>query len=176
MKKWVILALFLPIALFLAYKGYSYYIHWKYKKDLVAEYMNNQAPDAKGKTLDGKEWSLRAQKGKNVIIVFWASWCRNCVKEMPKIIALQKSLGSDSDLVIVSSVLDDKIGNIRSFVQEMGINYPVLLDEEHPGMKNEFNSYFKIVTIPSIWVVDREGRVVAQNLLHLDEAMKYIDS
>ncbi|MEA3418189.1 MAG: TlpA disulfide reductase family protein [Campylobacterota bacterium] len=175
MKKWVILAILLTIALFLAYRGYSYYIHWKYKKDLVAEYMNNLAPDAIGTTIEGKKWSLKAQKGKDVIIVFWASWCRPCRKEMPNIIALQKRFGDDADAVIISSVLDENVSNIRSFVQERGINYPVLLDEEHPGMKSEFNRNFKIVNIPSIWVVDKKGRVIAQNLLHLDEAMTYID-
>lgn len=174
MRKWIIVALLLPIALYVSYKGYRFIKHRIIKYDVGMQYINKPAPDAQGVDLDGNSFVLGSQKGKNVIIIFWATWCRYCTKEIPVIIDLQNSLKNDSSLVIVSSSLDRDTEKAKAFIKKRKINYRVLIDEKNTGRDSEFNKSFEILHMPSIWVINKEGVVIAQNLLHIEDAIEIL--
>ncbi len=171
MGKWIIIALVLPVALYVSYKGYRFIKHRMIKQEVGTQYLNKPAPDARGLDVNGNRFILRSQKGKNVIIVFWATWCRYCVKEIPEIMELKKALKGDSNVVIISSSLDGEVEKAKSFIEKRKINYRVLIDEKNPGYNSEFNKPFRVLHIPSIWVVNTEGIVIAQNLRHIEDAI-----
>ncbi len=172
--KWFVVAVVLSLGSYVAYKGYFRIRHMMVEQERNELFANKLAPDVTGTTHEGKKWSLRSQRGKNVIIVFWASWCRDCVKEIPKVIALEKKLRNDPETVLIGVNHDRDPDKARSFIKEKGITYPVLIDEKKPGTKNDFSRPFNIYAIPSIWVIDKEGIVKAQRLRHIEEAIKIL--
>jgi len=172
MIKGIIMLIGLVGFLALSYKGYRYIRHNILQNNIALEYINKPVPQTSGKDIKGQIFKLESYKGKNVIIVFWATWCRFCVKEIPDIIKFQNTLTKDSDIVIISSILDKDIKKAKEFISKKKINYTVIIDEINYGAESEFNRPFKIVNIPSIWVINKEGIVIAQNLTHFDDAIE----
>lgn len=175
MRKWIITMLALPVLIYVSYKGYRYVKNETAKDVLDIQYVNKPAPDMRGVTSEGKEWSLNSQKGKNVIIIFWASWCRDCIKEIPEIIKLNNKIKNNPNIVMVSANLDKDTERTISFIKEKKINYTVLMDKNNPGFENEFSKAFKIIGAPSIWVVNKEGIVIAQRMRHIKEILPFIE-
>lgn len=107
--------------------------------------------------LQGKSWNLRDQKGKVVLVNFWATWCPPCRKEMPDLQALYDKYKDQGLLVL--SISDEEAAKVEPFIAERKIGYPVLLD---PGRK--VNDAFIVEGIPKTFVYDREGKLVAQSI------------
>lgn len=77
--------------------------------------------------LDGKHQALQQWQGKVLVLNFWAPWCPPCRAETPAFIALQEKYRA-RDVVFVGVALDQK-DKVQAFVDEMGVNYPILLGE-----------------------------------------------
>jgi thiol-disulfide isomerase/thioredoxin len=107
--------------------------------------------------LQGKSWTLKALKGKVVLVNFWATWCPPCRKEMPDLDALYQRF-KDQGLVVLS-VSDEEVDKVKAYLAEKPVTYPILLD---PGRK--VNDLFRINGIPKSFVYDREGKLVAQSI------------
>jgi len=107
--------------------------------------------------LNGNTWTLKEQRGKVVLVNFWATWCPPCRKEMPDLEGLYKQF-KDQGLVILA-ISDEVESKVRPFVAEQKVTYPILLD---PGRK--VNDIFQIEGIPKTFVYDRNGKLVAQSI------------
>jgi peroxiredoxin len=107
--------------------------------------------------LGGKKWTLTEQRGKVVVVNFWATWCPPCRKEMPDLETLYKQF-KDQGLVILA-ISDEDAGKVAPFIAEQKVTYPILLD---PGRK--VNELFQIEGIPKTFVYDRGGKLVAQSI------------
>src|SRR6266699_2743247 len=107
--------------------------------------------------LGGKKWTLKEQRGKVVVVNFWATWCPPCRKEMPDLETLYKQF-KDQGLVILA-ISDEDAGKVAPFIAEQKVTYPILLD---PGRK--VNELFQIEGIPKTFVYDRGGKLVAQSI------------
>jgi peroxiredoxin len=107
--------------------------------------------------LGGKKWTLTEQRGKVVVVNFWATWCPPCRKEMPDLETLYKQF-KDQGLVILA-ISDEDAGKVGPFIAEQKVTYPILLD---PGRK--VNELFQIEGIPKTFVYDRGGKLVAQSI------------
>jgi peroxiredoxin len=105
----------------------------------------------------GKKWTLKEQRGKVVVVNFWATWCPPCRKEMPDLETLYKQF-KDQGLVILA-ISDEDAGKVAPFIAEQKVTYPILLD---PGRK--VNELFQIEGIPKTFVYDRSGKLVAQSI------------
>jgi thiol-disulfide isomerase/thioredoxin len=75
--------------------------------------------------LAGKAQALRQWQGKVLVLNFWAPWCPPCREEIPDFIRLQERHGQ-AGLQFVGVALDDP-DKVAAFVDETGINYPILL-------------------------------------------------
>jgi peroxiredoxin len=107
--------------------------------------------------LGGKTWTLKEQRGKVVVLNFWATWCPPCRKEMPDLETLYQQF-KEQGLVILA-ISDEDAGKVRPFVAQQKVTYPILLD---PGRK--VNELFQIEGIPKTFVYDRNGKLVAQSI------------
>ena len=107
--------------------------------------------------LGGKTWTLKEQRGKVVVLNFWATWCPPCRKEMPDLETLYQQF-KDQGLVILA-ISDEEAGKVQPFIAQQKVTYPVLLD---PGRK--VNELFQIEGIPKTFVYDRNGKLVAQSI------------
>ena len=119
------------------------------------------APDFELKVLnaDDKTLKLSDLKGKAVIVNFWATWCEPCKVEMPWLVDFQKKYGPEG-LQIVGIAMDDTDEKtIASFVHKMGVNYPVVI-----GTEKVADSYGGIEGMPTLFFVDRSGKIVDHEL------------
>jgi peroxiredoxin len=124
---------------------------------LEADNERRQQADFTLTELGGKNWTLKEQRGKVVVVNFWATWCPPCRKEMPDLETLYQQF-KDQGLVILA-ISDEDAGKVRPFIAEQKVTYPILLD---PGRK--VNELFQIEGIPKTFVYDRSGRLVAQSI------------
>jgi thiol-disulfide isomerase/thioredoxin len=76
----------------------------------------------------GKNFTLASQKGKVILLDFWATWCAPCKVEIPWFAEFQSKYGPRGFAVIGMSV-DDPLENLKPFAQQYKMNYPVLLGE-----------------------------------------------
>jgi len=113
------------------------------------------APDFELKSLDGQQVRLSDFRGKAVLLNFWATWCAPCKIEMPWFVDLQKQYASQGLQVIGVAMDDSGEETISKFVQQMGVNYPVLIGKEAVG-----DAYGGVEFLPTTFIIDRQGKVV----------------
>jgi peroxiredoxin len=109
------------------------------------------------KELNGQSWNLKEQRGKVVVLNFWATWCPPCRKEMPDLESLYEQFRGQG--LVILAISDEDAGKVKPFIAERKISYPVLLD---PGRM--VNELFQIQGIPKTFVYDRSGKLVAQSI------------
>ncbi|WP_394232279.1 peroxiredoxin family protein [Niallia oryzisoli] len=128
-----------------------------------------KAPDFEVKNLAGETVKLSDFQGKKVLLNFWATWCPPCKEEMPDMEKFHKSAGDD---VVILAVNIDPQYDVNKFVNEMGITFPILLDE-----KDEVNTMYQILTIPTTYFIDEEGIIRHKYISAMTEEImeQYVD-
>ena len=94
--------------------------------------------------------------GKTLLINFWATWCAPCRQEMPMLMELQREYG-EQGFQVLGIALDD-VQSVRDFVQQYGINYPILVGAADVMATNEAYGNATGV-LPYSVLVDRDGVV-----------------
>jgi len=134
----------------------------------VAQAGNNEdqfngkpAPDFELPLLQGKGKTLKLSelKGKAVVVNFWATWCEPCKIEMPWLVDLQKKYSGEGLQIIGIAMDDTDDKTISEFAHKMGVNYPVL-----KGTEKVADSYGGIDGLPTLFFVDRSGKIVEHEL------------
>jgi peroxiredoxin len=111
--------------------------------------IGTKAPDFELKTLSGENVKLSDYHGKKVMLNFWATWCAPCKEEMPDMEEFHQQYGKE---IVILAVNIDPQFNVEQFVTEMGITFPILLDE-----KDEVNTMYQLLTIPTTYFIDEKG-------------------
>ena len=115
------------------------------------------APDFSLRNLKGNYQSLDSFSGQVVVLNFWATWCVPCRVEMPSFEKLYRRYRSEGLTVLAVTLDKNSEQNIKSFVEEYELSFPVLLDEE-----GKVERLYPSMTIPFTYVIDRDGRIVAR--------------
>ncbi|GHH99108.1 redoxin domain-containing protein [Neobacillus kokaensis] len=108
-----------------------------------------KAPDFELKTLNGESVRLSDLKGKKLMLNFWATWCGPCKAEMPEMEEFYKS--ADKDIKILAVNIDPQL-DVKGFVDEYKITFPVLLDTE-----DAVNTKYQVISIPTTYFIDSNG-------------------
>jgi cytochrome c biogenesis protein CcmG/thiol:disulfide interchange protein DsbE len=102
--------------------------------------------------------SLTSLRGKTVVVNFWASWCGPCKDEAP---LLERAWNENrtKGLVVLGVDANDFAGDARSFMRTHGLTYPVVHDAHGSTL-----GHWGVGGLPTTYVVDKHGRVVARVL------------
>ncbi len=123
------------------------------------------APNFETKDINGKMVKLENLKGKYVLLVFWATWCVPCVKEIPQIIDIRKKYTSEK-LEVISISLDEDKQKHKTFVKHKKMDWTHII-----GTKTIIQDYF-INGIPETLLVDPTGKVVYMNVGNDKESLQ----
>ncbi len=110
------------------------------------------------KTLNGKRIRLQDLRGKIVLLAFWASWCGECIADIPMLKELYKAFGNDKRFVMIGLSLDHSAQTLRSFTksQEMNWTQGVLGD----WSQSKIPALYAVSYIPTMYLIDQNGIVV----------------
>lgn len=118
------------------------------------------APDFLLDTPDGGTLRLSDLQGKPVLVNFWASWCTPCRKEMPEIVNAYRA-HKDSGFVVVAVDLQENEGQVRTFAQEFGMTFPIVIDRDG-AVGDAWRIGGPVQGIPSSYFLDGSGVVQAR--------------
>ena len=111
------------------------------------------APDFKISLFDGGDLQLSAQKGKVVVINFFASWCVSCGEETPVIEKLSHKY-SPQTVVFLAIAVDDTEKKAKEFMKKMGLTIPAGLDKT-----GKIKEAYGIYGMPTTFFIDKNGKV-----------------
>lgn len=106
--------------------------------------------------IDGNPVSTANWKGKVVLLNFWATWCPPCRAEIPILIDLANRYKDRVQVVGIS--VDDGPEEVKQFVKDEGINYPVVMAS--PEIEAEYGG---VSALPTLFVVNTDGKVVQRH-------------
>jgi thiol-disulfide isomerase/thioredoxin len=110
--------------------------------------------EIQGQAVDGREVDLAKQRGKVVLIDFWATWCPPCVEEVPRIKAAYEQW-HNRGFEIIGINLDDKKEDLLSFLNRNKMEWPQYFD----GLDNRLAQQFGIEELPTMWLIDKQGKL-----------------
>jgi len=128
-------------------------------KPAYTSWFGQKAPDFTLTDINGKQHKLSNYRGKNVMIIFWATWCGPCLMEIPHLTSLRNIIGEDKLAMLAISYITVMPPNttemVKRFVEQKKINYTVLSVD----VANVPAPYNKIRGIPCSFFIDSEGKI-----------------
>ena len=115
-----------------------------------------------GKTPTGELVDLSKYRGRVVLIQYWASWCEPCKSDMPAIKDLLSKYGRDGFSVIGVN-LDANLGEMNAYLGTNSFPWQHIFEEG--GLDSRPANELGILTLPTMILIDKQGRVVSRNIL-----------
>jgi peroxiredoxin len=118
-----------------------------------ASSFGKHAPDFSINDITGKAHKLSEYRGRNVVVVFWATWCPACNQEIPHLVELRKMLPEDK--LAILSISNEEPGHLKHFAESKGINYTVASLGDNPLPE----PFANVTSIPTSFFIDPEGKI-----------------
>lgn len=116
------------------------------------------APNFSVKNLAGENVSLEKFRGQVVLLDFWATWCKPCVKSMPALQQLHERFSAKGLAVLGISTDANGAKHVPTFLAKHKISYPNFLDSgDEPAWER-----YKVKVLPMLFLIDRKGQIVQQ--------------
>lgn len=106
------------------------------------------------KDLQGKTHTLQDYKGNIVLVQFWATYCTPCRKEMPTMNRLIKKMQGKPFKILTVNMAESR-EEIESFVKEVPVDFPVLLDTDGATV-----GQWKVFAAPANFILDKNGNII----------------
>jgi thiol-disulfide isomerase/thioredoxin len=136
------------------------YIGTTPKGKTIAVADRKHAGEVSGPLLSGGDWNLAADKGKVVVLNFWASWCPPCRNESPGFEAMYRKYHASGVEVVGLDVKDPNLDSAKSFVRGFHLTYPIVRDD-NAKTALELGKVPLTIGLPWTVVIDKQQRVAA---------------
>jgi thiol-disulfide isomerase/thioredoxin len=136
--------------------------------DMVGKTLELNGPGLRGEALDASKY-----RGKTVLVTFWASWADPVRRDMPELLKLyQKYHGKDFEIIGVD--LDNERADLDAFLKENPLPWPQIFE---PGgiEKSRFATEYGIIALPTMVLVDAQGKVVNRNIRSAAELERQLE-
>ena len=117
---------------------------------ILKKYYGQQMPNFTFTDIDGKLHNLTDYKGKNVLVVIWATWCMPCIDEVPHLITLRNIMSEDKLAIIAIS--NEPVDTVRVMAENKKMNYTVVSNRSSlpvPFSSTQF--------VPSAFFINPDG-------------------
>ena len=131
---------------------------------------DKKMPDFSLPSLDGGVWKLSDHRGQVILVNFWATWCPPCREETPGLIRVSRELAGQPFQIAGIAMDDDGAKAAGPFVKRYGIPYPILLPNAQFALSDAIES------LPSSFLLDRQGRIAKVYVGEADEAVVLRDA
>src|SRR5438132_9712515 len=105
--------------------------------------------------VDGKPFDLASEKGRVVLLNVWATWCAPCRYEIPELQALHEKYAQRGFTVIGVSVDNTGVNDVKEFVAENKMTYPIVLDADGPVART-----LRTTVLPTSVIIGRDGHIL----------------
>lgn len=108
------------------------------------------APDFHLEDLAGQAFALAQQRGTPIVLNFWATWCAPCQRELPALQATAERYAGKVQIIGIDQ--GETHATVQPYVQERGLTFPILLDEELT-----VGQRYQIQGMPTTFFIDGNG-------------------
>ena len=119
-------------------------------------------PSVEVTKLDGEVFNTSEidNDGNPIIISFWATWCKPCIKELTTIADVYEDWQDETGVKLIAVSIDDArfSSKVQPLVDGNSWDYEVLLDQNH-----DFKRAMNVNMIPHTFIVDGNGNIVWQH-------------
>jgi thiol-disulfide isomerase/thioredoxin len=127
--------------------------------------VGEKIPDFAVQTFDGNNLSRQALAGKPALLIFWNTWCTVCLGELPKIDRIAVQSGPKGLAILaINTGLNDNESKARAYWKKYGYVSSVGFDHSF-----QIGQAFKVVGVPTIFLVDSKGVVRYKNAVIPDD-------
>lgn len=115
-----------------------------------------QIPDFALSNLQGSLLRLSDQRGKILLLHFWATWCPECRKEIPSIEKIHRSF-QDRDFMVLAVNIKESAENVRRYMDAHSLTFTSVLDT-----RGQVSRDSAIRFIPTTFIIGKDGAVMAK--------------
>jgi thiol-disulfide isomerase/thioredoxin len=134
------------------------------KKEFSKDALKGKLTDTESKEVTFKE-ILKKHKGKTVVIEFWASWCSDCVKAMPKVKEMQ---ANNPNVVYVFISMDKTFDKWKAGIEKHEIAGDHYWVNDEKGMKGTFGKSVDLDWIPRYMIINKKGQIELYRAIETD--------
>ncbi|MCG8372678.1 MAG: TlpA family protein disulfide reductase [Balneolales bacterium] len=116
-----------------------------------------KVPNFRLKNMDNRTTSYNQVKGETYTVIdFWATWCKPCIKSIPKLVEMADEFEDDGVQFVGISIDGPRnLAKVKPFARSLGINYPVLLDTN-----SEVMGQLGVRAVPSLLIVNSDDEII----------------
>ncbi len=130
-------------------------------------YAQKKLPSVEVKSLDNKvvKTSEISNDGKPIILSFWATWCKPCIKELNAINDIYEEMQEETGVKLIAISIDDSRSSNRvaPFVNARNWEYEILMD-----VNSNFKRAMNVQNIPHTFLIDKNKKIVWEHTSYTD--------
>jgi peroxiredoxin len=122
--------------------------------------VGDPAPALDATTIDGDRFDLADQRGRIVLLNFWATWCPPCQQELPAVRdRIWARFGARDDFALISVAREEAVDTVRRFLAGHDYAWTFATDPDRANFARYADAH-----IPRNYVIGRDGTIVYQSV------------